>query len=407
MQITLLQTVGGYSAEGDTGGGVLHLISLALDWTSAGNDVRLVTNSRDKGKKQYDGLAAVHRIPSWRLPELPSPLYFFMEMILNHPVQRRALGRLAGTLQKPTSVILSISPYPSDVLAAMHLSRRLGIPAVVYFHHLNPPPWWHPQRRGNVARLTADWLLTLFALTLAKIGGLVPALDQPSEVERAGWKFPEVMRDSHFLGVNDRAIARGTHPLYAACFIGRVAPSKGVIDLLHVWHRVAESFPTAKLVIAGKSQSARFERRLTRTIHRLDLQNLVERRGFITTREKRRLLSQSELFIFPSYEEGWSLSVMEAALYGTVPLVYDLPAYGYLDCSDIRVPVGDVHALADLATSLLKDPTRTAQIANHLKSRVTRYERKSIAESQIDYLRQLYRPRGRTNGMSDRRQFGN
>ncbi len=391
MQIFILQTVGGFSSTGETGGGAFHAIGLAKEWTAAGHEVHFVTNMGDRGDEQYNGGYSLHRIASLKLLGQPSSFQFLLEMLLNHLVQWKSLKSLVASRLTALSIVLALSPYPSDTMAAFRLGRAFGLPAVVYFHHLNPPPWWHPWRRGNLLRLTMNWLLTLFALLLVKLGGLLPAIDQPKEMDRARWKFKEVMADPAFLEPEDGVAASGMTPFYAACFVGRVAPSKGVLDLLYIWKKVIQRVPSAKLVIAGKCYSERFQRRIMHVIRQLSLQDSVEFRGFIPPQEKKKLLAQSQLFVFPSYEEGWSLGVMEAAYHGVIPVVYDLPAYEYLDGDIVKAPVGNISAMSDLVVDLLYDPGRVTSIAARLRSRVEQYGRSLIAQYEANYLERFAR----------------
>jgi len=381
MQVLILQTAGGFASTGETGGGVLYILGLAEEWASTGHQVNFVTNSQDQCVYSQHPTLSVYRSPAYAAPLDSSPLNFFLGAMFSHPIQWRFLKSLVSAKLLKPAIILASSPYPSDVFAALRLRKTFGLPAAVYFHHLNPPPWWHPMRRGHVIRAAMNWLLTLFALSLSKLGGLTPVLSQPDQLDRTGWKFQRWMASQYFLDVGQDSGPR--QPVCEACFVGRVAPNKGVIDLLRVWKIVTETVPKAKLVIAGKRYSRRFEKLLGSYLRQLGLLKSVEYRGYLSTEEKRKLLNQSRLFVYPSYEEGWSLGVMEAAYYGVVPIIYDLPAYEYLDCTDIKVPVGDIHSMAQLIVSLLKDKSRASLIARRLKATVSGYTRQTIARNQI------------------------
>ncbi len=141
--------------------------------------------------------------------------------------------------------------------------------------------------------MTANWFLWLPALSLAKIGALLPILHQPEEINQTGWKFPEVMPDSGFLEPENEEELGNPPPKYAACFSGRIAPNKGVLDLVHVLQQVTQRLSEARLVIAGEAHDDRFNGKLEKTIQLLGLKNRIERRGRISWREKRELLATS------------------------------------------------------------------------------------------------------------------
>jgi len=381
MRILILQTAGGFTSTGETGGGVLYILGLAEEWTSTGHQVHFVTNSQDQYRYSQHPTLTIYRSPAYKAPLNSSPVNFLLGAIFSHLVQWRFLKSLVSKKLLKPAIILASSPYPSDVLAALRLSRAFGLPAAVYFHHLNPPPWWHPLRRGHVIRAAINWLLTMFALSLSKLGGLTPVLSHPDQLDRTGWKFQEWMASQYFLDVGQESEPR--QPVCDACFVGRVAPNKGIMDLLQIWRIVTETKPNAKLVIAGQAYSRRYEKLIRGYLKRFELLKSVDYRGYLSVEEKRKLLAQSRLFVYPSYEEGWSLGVMEAAYYGVVPIIYDLPAYEYLDCKDILVPVGDVLAMAQLIITMLQDENRTSLIASRLKATVSGYTRQTIAGNQI------------------------
>ncbi|EQD71146.1 glycosyl transferase group 1, partial [mine drainage metagenome] len=83
-------------------------------------------------------------------------------------------------------------------------------------------------------------------------------------------------------------------------------------------------------MIGGDFESDSIERRFRSAVAKEGLTGAITLFGHLSEEAKQDLLSASKLFVFPSYEEGWSLAVMEAAAYGCVPVVYDLPAYDYL-----------------------------------------------------------------------------
>ena len=146
------------------------------------------------------------------------------------------------------------------------------------------------------------------------------------QLERVGWRFPEVIADAHFLPPQDRGEPLGTTPKYAACFVSRLAPNKGLPDLLSAWRLVRQQVPDAKLLIGGEWYSARFRQRILRLASRLKIQEVVTFAGFLTPTAKREVLEGSQIFVCPSYEEGWWMGVMEAVSHGPTPVVSDLPA---------------------------------------------------------------------------------
>jgi glycosyltransferase involved in cell wall biosynthesis len=100
-----------------------------------------------------------------------------------------------------------------------------------------------------------------------------------------------------------------------ALFLGRLAPEKGVANLLDGWKQVKT--PGARLVIAGTGPE---EERLKQIVvdNKLDS---VELRGFVNPAQHRELWANAKFLIVPSiWHEPFALVVLEALAHGR-PLV--------------------------------------------------------------------------------------
>lgn len=386
MRIILLQTVGGVRADGDTGGGVVQLANIGREWCRSGNQVFLITNSDDAGGKMYQGLTKVHRVRSF------TGLFvidFFMNFLRQKPDLVKAITSILED-NTSQSLIISASPFPSDVIATFYLSWRFKLRAIVNFHHLPPPPWKHPIKRG-VIRSVVNFVTNQFSLLLVKMGQMLPSIEHPSEITSSGWRIATgILKNeiplSRQFDARQASLKRGQE----GCFIGRVAPNKGVTDLIRSWKIVSNVFPEAKVVIAGRLHGENYGRRLYRLRSKLRLEhNVLFEFRHISEMEKMALLSSSLLFVFPSYEEGWSLSVMEAAFFGAVPVTYDLIAYEYLGREATKVPVGDFVALAHTIIELLSNTDKVIAMSNIFSRKVTEFNLPEIAQYQLSKIMQF------------------
>ena len=376
--------------KGETGGGVLHAVYLAKEWERLGNNVAFITNASDYGYSAYDGVTNISRLPSLRRP-------FVLDMFFNYIIQRRSVIPMVkercGNEQRDDTIVIATGSYPSDVLAAFLVSRNLKLKSVVFFHHLFQPPWRHPFKRGGLIRTSVNWFLNQAALSIVKIGNLSLCLDYPIELDELGWRFKSgVLKDSNFLPSEDRDVHQDAtnERSISACFVGRVSINKGVLDLLKAWKSVVKELPRACLIIAGNPVTSRFARRLTSFVDRFHLKNNVYLDfRYVDEKEKQAILASSRLFIFPSYEEGWSLSVMEAASYGALPVTYDLHAYGYLGPNAIKVKAGCIKDLSIAIVDILRDEKKRLNLAAELRERVILYHGRDIGSEMLQKFRQL------------------
>jgi glycosyltransferase involved in cell wall biosynthesis len=96
-----------------------------------------------------------------------------------------------------------------------------------------------------------------------------------------------------------------------ALFLGRVHPKKGLRLLLPVWAKLAALRADWQLVVAGPDEGGHLAQ-MRALASSLGLGERVVFTGLITGREKTRLLYSADLFILPSYSEGFPMSVLEA-----------------------------------------------------------------------------------------------
>lgn len=96
-----------------------------------------------------------------------------------------------------------------------------------------------------------------------------------------------------------------------ALFLGRIHPKKGLDLLLSAWSKLKTSARDWELVIAGPDELGHLAeiQGLART---LGLQDRVVFTGPVTGQAKLRLLFSADLFVLPSYSEGFSMGILEA-----------------------------------------------------------------------------------------------
>jgi poly(glycerol-phosphate) alpha-glucosyltransferase len=96
-----------------------------------------------------------------------------------------------------------------------------------------------------------------------------------------------------------------------ALFLGRVHPKKGLDMLLPGWAKLGKTAKDWELVVAGPDEQGYLQQ--TRTLaSSLGLQQDVIFTGPVTGRAKQALLYSADLFVLPSYSEGFPMSLLEA-----------------------------------------------------------------------------------------------
>jgi glycosyltransferase involved in cell wall biosynthesis len=96
-----------------------------------------------------------------------------------------------------------------------------------------------------------------------------------------------------------------------ALFLGRIHPKKGLDLLLSSWAALNGSSHGWELVIAGPDENG-YLNEIKTTARDLNLLDRIRFTGPVTGRAKIALLHSADLFVLPSYSEGFSMSLLEA-----------------------------------------------------------------------------------------------
>jgi len=104
-----------------------------------------------------------------------------------------------------------------------------------------------------------------------------------------------------------------------AFFVSRLVPKKGLDTLIEAIDQVERE--DMEFVISGTGP---LEDEIIREKQQRNLESLTIT-GRITEQEKEILFQQSELFIFPSYSEGFPIVILEAMKYGCTIIASNIP----------------------------------------------------------------------------------
>ncbi len=167
-------------------------------------------------------------------------------------------------------------------------------------------------------------------------------------------------------------------------FAGRLAPVKGVRELLEAMPLVWREFPECELVFLGRGE---LEEELRARSARIDGKGRVR---FLGWREDvHRILPLLDLFVLPSRNEGMGRVIVEAMASG-VPIaaaaVCGIPDLVQDGRTGILFPPGDVEALAGGIRRLLRDRGLAERLAACGLAHCRRYD----LAVMVDKLRRLY-----------------
>jgi len=147
-------------------------------------------------------------------------------------------------------------------------------------------------------------------------------------------------------------------------FLGRFNEEKGIFDLLDAMSIVSNNIPEVKLVLCGDGDIVGVKNK----IDKLGLSVHVELLGWVSGKEKKRVLYESQIFVLPSYVEGLPIGVLEAMQCGcpvVATTVGGIPDQVQNEVQGILVEPGNVVALATALERLLSNSELCEQMGQH------------------------------------------
>jgi glycosyltransferase involved in cell wall biosynthesis len=270
----------------DTGGNGANLGAQISRWVAWGHRVTMVTGDYPGAKKveRYGPRLTVHRMGG-RVTVFPRAFLAVM----------RGIGRDADVVLEVINGITFLTPL------------WLRKPRVAMVHHVHRELFLGEYPRTG---LLLYWALERLPLLLyRRTPFLTISRSAREELVRDG--VPSENITVEYLGVEPRKFARGTpadEPRLV--FVGRLKAYKRVELLLDV----LEAVPQATLDVVGEGNH---RPQLEAEIRRRELESRVCMHGYVDDETRARLYGRAWVNVTASQSEGWSLTVMEAALCGT------------------------------------------------------------------------------------------
>lgn len=165
-------------------------------------------------------------------------------------------------------------------------------------------------------------------------------------------------------------------------FTGRLVEGKGIGVLLAAWKKVVVDFNNICLFILGQGP---FEKPSKKLCQKLGIEENVRFIGLVN--DVREYLAISDLFVFPSFHEGFPNSVLEAMACG-IPVI-STKIGGVVDVikdeeNGLLVEPGNVDQLADALKKLISDTEYASTLGkNALKTVRENYDINVIANKYI------------------------
>ncbi len=173
-------------------------------------------------------------------------------------------------------------------------------------------------------------------------------------------------------------------------FMGRLNHDKGLYELLPAFNRLAGERDNVYLLLVGRDEE-------NVASHFSEYGNIIPDKNFCfygLTNEPQKLLQAGDVFVLPTYREGFGSSVIEASALGLPVICSD--AYGVMDAmvdnvTGLRCKVGDVESLNNAMSAFVDDPGLISQlgIAGHERVKVD-FNGKEMSRLWVKFYQEIF-----------------
>ena len=148
------------------------------------------------------------------------------------------------------------------------------------------------------------------------------------------------------------------HSSVCFLFMGAIGDRKGIFDALEAVSNLKKQGLKLKLVVGGNGEIDRFHNE----VKRLDIQDIIDFRGWISDADKKNAIADCDVLILPSHNEGLPISILEAMSYGKAVLsspVGGIPEIITNGVNGFLVTPGNVDEIETAMKTYIENPSLT------------------------------------------------
>jgi len=297
-------------------------------------------------------------------------------------------------MKQYTHIICS-SPFIYSLWPSVYLKKHINpeCKMIIYHHHTTQPSSGLRYQLAKIQERNAiklekryfDLIITSNTIEQEKLAKLT---GKPVGVTSHGVSW-EVIDTSYKTRKEE----------HSACFIGRLEKSKGVYDLIVAWDRIvyhpSRKYEDAILHIIGKGVE---EEKMKEAIDYMGLKDNVIFHGFVSEEEKYRILLDSNVFLFPSTQEGFGITLAEALSAGCDIVAFNLDHYEGIFGDHIKyVQQGSWQDMAAQIAKSFNSPYNFEKINDQVKWARSKFNWDKVATDNYNMWIDTRAPAGASN----------
>ncbi|MCE7059960.1 glycosyltransferase [Dyadobacter sp. CY343] len=205
---------------------------------------------------------------------------------------------------------------------------------------------------------------------------------------------PNGMKLSDYQNLPEKGIFRAKHQItekqQLILFMGRLNIKKGLDLLLPAFDKIHKQLPDAVLVLAGPDDG--YQSETEEFIKKNQLGDRIKLVGMLTDTDKKEAFSDADLFVLPSYSEGFSIAVLEAMTCKIPTVVSDRVGFGdYIrkyEASYLTPLTSE--GVAEGILKILQDKPYALSVANRAYDMVTEnFDIKVVANQLLEEYKKI------------------
>lgn len=189
--------------------------------------------------------------------------------------------------------------------------------------------------------------------------------------------------------VEEKAQAYRKKDTTTFCFVGRMVRDKGINELVAAFEKLYQTHPDTRLLLVGPFEDA-LDPVLPETKRVIEQHAAIEWMGW--QKDIRPFLAASDVFVFPSYREGFPNVVIQAGAMELPCLVTDINGCNEIIEEGVNgciIPSQDQQALYEAMEKLLDTELRETLRQQARPQIANRYERKALWKELLQFYRSL------------------
>ena len=178
--------------------------------------------------------------------------------------------------------------------------------------------------------------------------------------------------------------------VFTFVFIGRLVRDKGINELVKAFSQLNITYPDTRLLLVGPYEE-NLDPLSAETLAEIKNNKAIKSVGCQT--DVRPWLAASDIFVFPSYREGFPNVVIEAGAMSLPSIVTDINGSREIIINGINgiiIPPREVEALQDAMERLLTNSELTLEMSSNARPLIeSRYEQRYVRQCLKDYYNEL------------------